>query len=162
MIFLATDFNPILPSVGLIFWTTIIFGLFWFFVGKYAYRPITDALEKRDGVKQEVWDIPDGFYLVGDSDNPRDEFQKAMIDSVKKVTHIAPCDKNGKIIGEEISQEGVINYPVKKLNLCAGFSNSEYCTTTEVYPDSPKANDEICAKAQVAAISGGLDYLNSL
>lgn len=49
MIFLATDFNPILPSVGLIFWTTIIFGIFWFLVGKFAYRPITDALEKRDG-----------------------------------------------------------------------------------------------------------------
>jgi hypothetical protein len=121
-----------------------------------VFRP---ALEKRDGVHQEVWDIPDGFYLVGDSDNQTPEFQKAMIDSVRKVTHIAPADENGKIIGEEITQEGVINYDVKKLNLCAGFTNAKFCTTTEVYPDSPKVNNEDCANAQVTAIVGGLNYL---
>jgi len=121
-----------------------------------VFRP---ALEQRDGVKQEVWDIPDGFYLVGDSENPRDDFQKAIIESVKKITHIAPSDKSGKLIGKETTQEGVINYPVKKLNLCAGLSNAAFCTTTEVYPDSPKVNDEDCINAQVAAVCGGLDYL---
>ncbi|MGH1467387.1 MAG: M14 family metallopeptidase [Bdellovibrionales bacterium] len=121
-----------------------------------VFRP---ALEQRDGKSQEIWDIPDGFYLVGDSKNPQSGFQKAMIDSVKKITHIAPADNNGKIIGEPLAQEGVINYPIKKLNLCAAFSNANYCSTTEVYPDSPKANDEDCAKAQVAAICGALDYL---
>mgnify|MGYP005650778965 FL=1 len=123
-----------------------------------VFRP---ALEKRDGVTQELWDIPDGFYLVGDTENPSFDFQKAMIDAVRKVTHIAPADKNGKIIGKAITQEGVINYPIQKLNLCAGFSNAIYCSTTEVYPDSPKVKYEDCAKAQVAAIRGGLDYLLS-
>ena len=124
-----------------------------------VFRP---ALEKRDATPQEVWDIPDGFYLVGDSENPTPDFQKAIIDSVKKVTHIAPSDENGRIIGKNISQEGVINYPVKKLNLCAGFTGAKYCTTTEVYPDSPKVNDEDCNQAQVAAVCGGLDYLLSV
>jgi hypothetical protein len=123
-----------------------------------VFRP---ALEKRDGVTQDLWDIPDGFYLVGDTENPSSDFQKAMIDAVRKVTHIAPADKNGKIIGKAITQEGVINYPIQKLNLCAGFSNAIYCSTTEVYPDSPKVKYEDCAKAQVAAIRGGLDYLLS-
>ena len=123
-----------------------------------VFRP---ALEQRDGVTQEVWDIPDGFYLVGDSENPSDGFQKAIIDAVREITHIAPADENGKLIGNTITQEGVINYPVKKLNLCAGFSNAHYCSTTEVYPDSPKVSDEDCVKAQVAAIKGGLDYLLS-
>ena len=63
------------------------------------------------------------------------------------------------IIGVDIEQEGVINYPVKKLFLCAGFSDAEYATTTEVYPDSPKVTDAICIEAQVAAITGGLNYL---
>lgn len=121
-----------------------------------VFRP---ALEKRDGIPQEVWDIPDGFYLVGDSRNPQPEFQKAIIDSVKKVTHIAPADKTGKIIGEKLEQEGVINYDLKKLNLCAGFSNAEYTTTTEVYPDSPKVDDEKCVDAQVAAVLGGIEFL---
>lgn len=124
-----------------------------------VFRP---ALEKRDGVPQEVWDIPDGFYLVGDSENPKREFQKAIIDSVRKVTHIAPADQNGQIIGNKITQEGVINYPVKKLNLCAGFTKATYCTTTEVYPDSHKVSDEDCVGAQIAAVCGGLGYLLGL
>lgn len=123
-----------------------------------VFRP---ALEKRDGVTQELWDIPDGFYLVDDSENPQDGFQKAMIDSVRKVTHIAPADKDGKIIGKKITQEGVINYPIKTLHLCAGLTDAAYCSTTEVYPDSPKVNDEDCIKAQVAAVCGGLDHLIS-
>lgn len=121
-----------------------------------VFRP---ALEQRDGVAQELWDIPDGFYLVGDSEHPQKEFQKAIIESVRKVTHIAPHDGNKKIIGVDIEQDGVINYPVKKLFLCAGFSHAEYTTTTEVYPDSPKVTDALCRQAQVAAITGGLEFL---
>lgn len=79
-----------------------------------VFRP---ALEKRDGKIQELWEIPDGFYVVGDTENPQKEFQKAIIDSVKKVTHIAPTDSEGMIIGVPIEQEGVINYELEKLSL---------------------------------------------
>lgn len=120
------------------------------------FRP---ALEKRDGKPQEISDIPDGFYLVGVTSKPQRDFQKAIIDSVRKVTHIAPPDKEGKIIGVPVDQEGVIYYDMKKLFLCGGVSDAEYSTTTEVYPDSPKATDAICIEAQVAAIKGGLDYI---
>ncbi len=121
-----------------------------------VFRP---ALSARDGVEQSIWTIPDGFYLVGDSDNPADDFQRAVIDSVKKVTHIAPADDAGKLIGEPVTQSGVINYPTQKLGLCTGFSNSQFCTTTEVYPDSSDVTDEECIVAQVAAITGALDYV---
>jgi hypothetical protein len=123
-----------------------------------VFRP---TLEKRDGVTQELWEIPDGFYLVGDSKNPQPEFQKAIIDAVRKVTHIAPHDEYGNIIGVPIAQDGVINYEVKYLHLCAGFSDAQFTTTTEVYPDSPKATDLICIEAQIAAIKGGLNHLRS-
>lgn len=121
-----------------------------------VFRP---ALEQRDGVPQELWPIPDGFYLVADSENPQPEFQKAIIDAVRKVTHIAPADQNGKIIGDKVEQDGVINYPVKKIFLCGGSTDAKYTTTTEVYPDSPKATPQICIEAQIAAVKGGLDYL---
>lgn len=120
------------------------------------FRP---ALASRDGIAQDDWNIPDGFYLVGDTDNPQHDFQKAMIESVKLVTHIAPSDDSGRIIGEKIEQFGVINYPTKKLGLCAGMTNAEFITTTEVYPDSPKVNNEDCILAQVSAITGGLEYI---
>ena len=47
------------------------------------------------------------------------------------MTHIAP-DTDGKIIGELVTQRGVINYPVKSLGLCASITDAPYVTTTEV------------------------------
>lgn len=122
-----------------------------------VFRP---ALAERDGIEHEFSEIPDGFYVVGDTENYQPEFLKAIVESVRNVTHIAPPDENGRIIGETLEQEGVINYPLKKLSLCAGFSDAVYTATTEVYPDSPKATAEICVDAQVAAIEGGLNFLS--
>ncbi|MDG0815141.1 M14 family metallopeptidase [Bdellovibrio svalbardensis] len=124
-----------------------------------VFRPAKIA---RDGKDEELTEIPDGFYGVGDSENPCFDFQKAIIHSVRQVTHIAPPDAEGRLIGEPLEQEGVINLPVKKLYLCAGFSKAKFTTTTEVYPDSPKVTDAICIDAQIAAIKGGLDYLKKV
>ena len=44
-------------------------------------------------------------------------------------------------------------------DLCAGATNARYATTTEVYPDSPSADDDSCNRAQVAAIMGALDFI---
>ena len=123
------------------------------------FRP---ALEQRDGKPQELSEIPDGFYVVGDTRNPQKEFQKAIIESVKRVTHIAPADENGNIIGVPLEDDGVINYDMKNLFLCGGFSGAQFSTTTEVYPDSPKVTDANCVDAQVASIRGGLDYIVGL
>jgi len=122
------------------------------------FRP---ALEQRDGVKKAFSEIPDGFYLVGDTENPQEDFQAAIVKAVSKVTHIALPDESGNLIGDKVEQPGVINYPLKKLFLCAGFSGAEYTTTTEVYPDSPKVTPQLCIDAQVAAVQGGLDFLIS-
>ncbi|MCR9924057.1 M14 family metallocarboxypeptidase [Vibrio alginolyticus] len=120
------------------------------------FRP---ALAARDGIEYIEGMIPDGFYTVGDSENPQPDFQKAVIESVAKVTHIAPADENGEIIGSPVVQFGVINYPMVKLGLCGGVTNCVYSTTTEVYPDSPTVTDEECNDAQVAAVVGGLNYV---
>jgi len=120
------------------------------------FRP---ALAARDALKHENWHIPDGFYTVGDTEKPVPDFQTSIIKSVEKITHIAPPDIDGGIIGETLQQWGVINYAAKALGLCMGMSEARFVTTTEVYPDSPKVNDEDCINAQVAAVTGGLDYI---
>jgi hypothetical protein len=61
-----------------------------------VFRP---ALAARDGKPFEPGSIPDGFYLVDDTENPQPEFQQAIIDAVARVTHIAPADEKGEIIG---------------------------------------------------------------
>lgn len=125
------------------------------------FRPAKNARDGKDH-DSDKGEIPDGFYLVQDETSPMPGWFKAMISSVKKVTHIAPSDADGKLIGEEVSQEGVIQIPNKKsLGLCAGVTNAPYRTTTEVYPDSKKATctPEQCNQAQVACIEGALDYI---
>jgi hypothetical protein len=119
------------------------------------FRP---ALAARDGKPSEPEGIPDGFYLVDDADAPQPEFQQAIIEAVAKVTHIAPADAKGEIIGSPVVAPGVIRYPLRALGLCAGVTDARYRTTTEVYPDSPRATPEQCNAAQVAAVRAALDF----
>jgi hypothetical protein len=119
------------------------------------FRP---ALAARDGKNFEPNGIPDGFYLVADSANPAAAFQAAVIEAVAHVTHIAPPDAEGNIIGSPVTQPGVIHYDFKALGLCAGMTDARFTSTTEVYPDSPKATPATCNAAQVAAICAALDY----
>ncbi len=119
------------------------------------FRP---ALAARDGKPFEPGTIPDGFYTVGDSENPQREFQAAIIAGVEKVTHIAPPDERGQIIGSDVIQHGVILYPYTRLGLCGGVTDARYTTTTEVYPDSPRATPEVCNAAQVAALRAAFEH----
>ena len=119
------------------------------------FRP---ALAARDGIPFEPEGIPDGFYLVDDSEAPQPEFQRAIIAAVAKVTHIAPADAKGEIIGSPMVAPGVIEYALKPLGLCAGITAAKYKTTTEVYPDSPRATPEQCNAAQAAAVCAALDF----
>jgi hypothetical protein len=119
------------------------------------FRP---ALAARDGVPYEPTEIPDGFYLVADLEDPQIPFQQAMIAAVAKVTHIAPADAQGNIIGAPLLAPGLIAYPIRKLGLCAGMTPARYRTTTEVYPDSPDTTPGQCTQAQAACACAALDF----
>jgi hypothetical protein len=119
------------------------------------FRP---ALAPRDGKTSEPEVIPDGFYLVDDTENPQPAFQQAVIDAVSKVTHIAPSDEKGQIIGSDVVAPGIIRYPMRQLGLCAGITGARYTTTTEVYPDSPRSTPQQCNDAQVAAVCAAIEF----
>ena len=119
------------------------------------FRP---ALAARDGKAYQPGTIPDGFYLCADSARPEPAFQQAINAEVAKVTHIAPADPDGTIIGSPVVAPGVIEYDCRKLGLCAGATDARYVTTTEVYPDSPRATPAQCNDAQAAAIRAAIDF----
>jgi hypothetical protein len=119
------------------------------------FRP---ALAARDGTEHVPGEIPDGFYLVDDSEHPQPEFQQSVIAAVAKITHIAPADREGRIIGSPVVAPGVIAYPLKRLGLCASITSAVFKTTTEVYPDSPRATPEQCNTAQVTAVRAAIDF----
>jgi hypothetical protein len=117
------------------------------------------ALAARDGKPLVPCTVPDGFYLVDDAANPQPEFQRAIIQAVQQVTHIAPADAQGGIIGSPLVAPGVIAYAMQALGLCAGISGARYTSTTEVYPDSPRATPEQCIAAQVAAVEAVIEFV---
>lgn len=117
------------------------------------------ARAARDGKAFEGHAIPDGFYLVGDTERPAPDFQRALIDAVRRVTPIAEADPDGRLIGERLQQPGVINYAKRSLGLCGGMTDARFVTTTEVYPDSPTASPARCNEAQVVTVSAAIDYL---
>lgn len=53
---LLSEFTVARPGVGMLFWTFLIFILFWVLVGKYAFGPIKDALKKRENDIQSALD----------------------------------------------------------------------------------------------------------
>jgi hypothetical protein len=120
------------------------------------FRPARAA---REGLPFEPCTIPDGFYLVDDTDNPQPAFQQAVIEAVERITHIAPADEQGGIIGSPLFAPGVIRYDFKALGLCAGITGARYTTTTEVYPDSPRATPEQCNAAQAAAVCAAIEFV---
>lgn len=119
------------------------------------FRP---ALAARDGLPFVPGRIPDGFYLVDDSENPQNEFQQAILQEVAAVTHIAEADAHGQLIGSPMVAPGVIRYPLKALGLCASVTGARYTTTTEVFPDSPRTTAERCNLAQAAAVQAALRF----
>ncbi|HET8897495.1 MAG TPA: M14 family metallocarboxypeptidase [Rhodanobacteraceae bacterium] len=119
------------------------------------FRP---SLAARDGKPFVAGTIPDGFYLVDDSANRQPAFQQAIIEAVARVTHIAPADPDGTIIGSPVVAPGVIEYALVDLGLCAGISGARYTTTTEVYPDSPNATPAQCNEAQAVAVCAAVDF----
>ncbi|CCG88673.1 M14 family metallopeptidase [Erwinia piriflorinigrans] len=116
------------------------------------------ALAARDGEIYKPENIPDGFYLVSDTANSRPDFQSAIIESVSKMTHIAPSGENGMLLGYPTIGPGVVEYPNREYGLCSTISDARYTTTTEVYPDNNKTDPEECIRAQVAAIRAALDF----
>lgn len=118
------------------------------------------ALEAKD------IDIPDGFYLIGVKGFPREALEKAMMDSVRKVTHIAQADAKGMILDVEISHEGFVHHSIP--GLCAEYTGAKSrlgAFTTEMYPDSPRFEgwsvekvEAHCSEAQVACVRGALDF----
>jgi hypothetical protein len=146
------------------------------------FRP---SLAARDGLVYDPEEIPDGFYLCGDTANPQLEFQASVISAVSEVTHIAPAsnaagptsspertvlltdrqagsgapaDANNAIIGTAISAPGVILYPMREYGLGAGITNAPFRTLTEVYPDSPQTSPTQCITAQVTAVRAAIEY----
>lgn len=54
--FTLLSFTPFQPTPGLAIWSLVIFLLFWFIMSKVAFKPIAEALAKREDDIQKAID----------------------------------------------------------------------------------------------------------
>ena len=99
MIFLA-DFTPIRPDFGLLFWTTVIFLIFWWMMAKYAFNPIKDALKTREADIQGALD--EAKRAREDMQNLKSENEKILAEARTERANIL---KEAKEVKESIINE---------------------------------------------------------
>jgi len=76
-------------------------------------------------------------------------------DRTGEVPYVADADH--RINGSKVIAPGVILYPFRELDLCAGLSLARRMTTTDVSPDSPRAMPEQCIAAQLATARAAIE-----
>lgn len=54
--FVLITFSPFQPTPGMALWSLLIFILFWYLMAKFAFKPIAEALEKREKDIQDAMD----------------------------------------------------------------------------------------------------------
>lgn len=96
MIYLSS-FAPFQPTPGLALWSLIIFVLFWFIMGKYAFKPIASALKKRES------DIQNSLDQAAQA---REEMAKLNAENEQILAEAR--EERGKILKEAIDAKNTI------------------------------------------------------
>lgn len=99
-IFLLADFSVIKPDPGLIFWTSIIFILLWTILGRMAFKPIQNALKKRENDIQSALD--EAKLARQEMSNVQAENQKMLAEAREERTRML---KDAKETKEQIVKE---------------------------------------------------------
>jgi F-type H+-transporting ATPase subunit b len=99
-LFFLADFNVARPGMGLLVWTFIIFVLFWVLVGKFAFRPIKDALKKRENDIQSALD---------EAKNAKEEMARLNTDNQRLLSEAreerAMMLREAKVTGDKLISE---------------------------------------------------------
>ncbi|WP_236969806.1 F0F1 ATP synthase subunit B [Membranihabitans marinus] len=72
--FVLAEFNVLRPEPGLLFWSILIFVIFWYLMSKFAFRPIAQALIKRENHIQDA---------LNDAKKAKDELRKIQTENSK-------------------------------------------------------------------------------
>jgi len=96
MMFLA-DFSVIKPDPGLFFWSVVIFLVFWFLVGKFAFKPIANALRDRE---KSIQDSLDQAKLAQEKMEQLNSENEKLLQSAR--------EERGKILAEAKEIHGKI------------------------------------------------------
>jgi len=88
------DFSVIKPDIGLLFWTSIIFLITWFMLGRFAFRPIQNALKDREDYIQDSLD--EAKKTKAEMANLKAENEKILAEAREERTKILKEAKEAK------------------------------------------------------------------
>ncbi len=97
---ILSEFTVARPGVGLLFWTFVTFMIFWIVVGRFAFRPIKDALKQRENDIQSALD---------EAKNAKEEMAKLNSDNQRLLNEAreerARILREAKTTGDQLIQE---------------------------------------------------------
>lgn len=133
MILLDGGMSLITPEPGILFWTTLIFLLLWFILGKYAFRPIanalkdressiTEALESAEKAKAEMASLQaDNERIVREANDEKNRILNEARDTSQRMINEAK-DK-AKVEANKIVEDATVEIQTQKVAAIAEVKN---------------------------------------
>jgi len=160
-------FDPmslILPDLGLLFWMTLIFLLFWFLMGKFAFKPIVKAIKDRE---QSIDDA------LSAADKAKNEMQQLQSDNAALLKEAreesAKILKEAKEIKESVIAEAHSKAKDEAAKIVASakveIDAQKKAALAEVKNEVSKLSLEIAQKVLGRELDAAKDqqtYINSL
>ena len=155
MVFLA-DFNVIQPEIGLIFWTTFVFLLFWFIMSKVAFKPISEALKKRENDIQTSLD--EAKMAREEMKNLVSKNEQLLAQAREERTQILKEAKDLKeeIIGEA-KERAAVEYKRKVESAIADIENQKNAAMIDLKNKSGQMAIEIAEKIIRQRLAGNAE-----
>ncbi len=138
MIYLS-GFAPFQPTPGLALWSLVIFVLFWLIMGKYAFKPIANALKKRES------DIKDSLEQAALA---REEMAKLNAENEQILAEAR--EERGKILKEAIDAKNTI---VNEAKAKAKEEASRIVTSAKLEIENERKAAMISVKNEVGTLA---------
>ena len=160
-------FDPmslIMPELGFLFWMTLIFLLFWFLMGKFAFKPIVKAIKDRE---QSIDDA------LSAADKAKNEMQQLQSDNAALLKEAreesAKILKEAKEIKESVIAEAHSKAKDEAAKIVASakveIDAQKKAALAEVKNEVSKLSLEIAQKVlgrELDATKDQQSYINSL
>jgi len=101
---------------------------------------------------------PDGFYVVDDRSGRAPNSRARVIAAVARVTHIAPPDADGQIIGTAAGRARCHSVSGEASRALRQRHGRAVQDDDGGYPDSPRTSPEECNVAQATAVCAAIEF----
>jgi F-type H+-transporting ATPase subunit b len=155
MLFLA-DFNVLKPEPGLLFWSLLIFTIFWWLMSRFAFKPIGEALKQRETDIQNALD--EAKKAREEMSHLQAENEKLLAQAREERSAILKEAKDAKeeIIGEA-KERANAEYKRKVESALHDIENQKLAAMTELKNQAGKMAIEIAEKVLGRELSNKAD-----